>query len=137
MELVTLKTCDSAIEAHMIRSKLESEEIACYVFDENMVTLNALYANAVGGIKLKINRFDIDRALLVLEEIEQNKFVDSDNQVVHCPDCNSTDFYDHFKSFRGIKGMLSLIFSFAFLTYPLFYKTVYKCKKCGNEMDIS
>lgn len=54
MELITLKTFDNSIEAHLMKSKLKSENIVCFLFDENIVGLNPVYNIAVGGIKLKV-----------------------------------------------------------------------------------
>ena len=52
MELITVKVFDSGIEAHILKARLESENIPCFIFDENIVTLNPLFNFAVGGIKL-------------------------------------------------------------------------------------
>ena len=51
-----------------MKSKLESEGISCFLFDENIVNLNPLYNMAVGGIKLKINRNDITAATEILNQ---------------------------------------------------------------------
>ncbi|PTM03401.1 MAG: hypothetical protein DA405_10495 [Bacteroidetes bacterium] len=53
MELVTLKTFDNLVEAHLIKSKLESDDLPCFLFDENIMALNPLYNLTVDGIKLK------------------------------------------------------------------------------------
>jgi hypothetical protein len=56
MDLVTVKTFDNPIDAHLLRIHLESEGIPCYIFDEEIVAIQPLFANAVGGIKVKIHR---------------------------------------------------------------------------------
>jgi len=53
MELVTFKTFNNPIEAHLCKTKLESEDILYFIFDENMVSLNPFYNYMLGGIKLK------------------------------------------------------------------------------------
>jgi len=42
MKLVTLKTFDNSIEAHLLKVKLESEGIRCFIFDENIVSMNPI-----------------------------------------------------------------------------------------------
>lgn len=42
MKLITIKTFDNYFEANLLKSKLESENIVCYLFDETLVTLNPL-----------------------------------------------------------------------------------------------
>lgn len=58
MAFVTLKVFQNSIDAHLLKTQLESEGIECFIFDEQMVTMNMLYSNAVGGIKLKIQEED-------------------------------------------------------------------------------
>lgn len=132
--MIILKTFDNSIEAHLLKSKLESENIECFIIDENMVTLNPLYSNAVGGIKLSIESADLQKAQIIINEIETQK---NNSEIINlkCPNCDATDFYD-FKSFRGFKGILSLILTVSFLVYPIFFKRVYKCKNCGKEIEI-
>ena len=78
MELITLKAFESPIEAHILRSKLESENIEAFIFDELSVGINFYLSNAMGGVKVKIKKEDTERALSVLKEIEENGFYDDD-----------------------------------------------------------
>jgi len=67
MGLITIKTFPNAIEAHLLRTKLESEGIPCFVFDENIIGMNPFFNIAVGGVKLKIDDRDEARVKLLLE----------------------------------------------------------------------
>ena len=133
MELVTIKTFDNSIEAHIMKSKLESENIMCFLLDENIVGLNPLYDVAVGGIKLKIKKSDVGQATEIIEESVKSSITNDQGEVVQCPNCKSEDIYSGFKSMTGAKGILSAIVSFLFMVYPIYYRTVYKCKKCRTE----
>ena len=62
--MITLKTFDNSIDAHLLKTKLESEGISCVLFDENIVSLDPLYNMAVGGIKLRIAENDQEKAIL-------------------------------------------------------------------------
>lgn len=66
-KLVTLASFDNSIDAHLLRTKLESEEIPCFIFDENMVTLNPLNNITVGGVKVKVMEEDLDAARNILD----------------------------------------------------------------------
>ena len=116
-----------------MKSKLESENIMCFLFDENIVGLNPLYNVTVGGIKLKINKSDTEKAAEIIEVTEKSALTNDQGGVIKCPKCESEDIYSGFKSMKGTKGMLSAIVSFLFMVFPIYYKTVYKCKNCGNE----
>lgn len=131
--MITLRTFDNSINAHLLKSKLESEGIPCYLFDENINTLNPLYSMATGGIKLRISSNDLERAEAIIAEIEDTKPTDERGVVLQCPQCGSEDLYSGFKSMRGFRGFFSAVVSFLLLIFPIYVKTVYKCKGCGHE----
>ncbi len=133
MPLITLIVFDNIIEAHLVKSKLESEGITAYLFDENINTMYPLYNIATGGIKLKTDEADVEKAQKILTEINNNQYSDTNNQILSCPECGSKDLYNNFKSMKGIKGIFSAVFSFLSMTFPIYYKVVYKCKSCGHE----
>lgn len=133
MELITARVFDNPIDANMLKSKLESEGINCFLFDESTVTLDPLLSNAVGGIKLKINKADTERVKELLNQIEGNPYMDDNNKVITCPNCNSSNIITGFKSFKGIAGIFSLLLSLLMMIYPFHFNNVYKCKNCNSE----
>ncbi|MFV0197066.1 DUF2007 domain-containing protein [uncultured Empedobacter sp.] len=135
MELITLKTFETPIEAHILRSKLESENIDAFVFDEHSVGINQFLSNAIGGVKVKIKEEDTARAMKVLDEINATDYTNDLDEIIVCPKCGSKAYYSYFKSMKGRKGLLSLLSSILFWVYPIYYKNVFKCKKCEEEFD--
>tara|TARA_R110002049_G_scaffold261183_2_gene437292 strand:- start:38 stop:394 length:357 start_codon:yes stop_codon:yes gene_type:complete len=116
-----------------MKSKLESENILCFLFDEYIVGLNPLYNVTVGSIKLKISKSDIAKVTEIIEATEKSVLTNDQGEVIKCPKCESEYIYSGFKSMKGKKGILSAIESFIFMVFPIYYKTVYKCKNCGNK----
>ena len=137
MELITIKRFDTAIEAHIIKNKLESEGIPSYVMDENIVTLNPLLNFAVGGVRLQINQEDTEKATAILTEINDTPLTNERNEVIACPNCQSTELYTDFKTMKDAKGILAMIAAFFFAVFPMYSKSVYKCKKCNTEFEKS
>lgn len=135
MSLITIKTYDNSIQAHLMKSKLENEGIICYIFDENMVSYNPIYNIALGGIKLKINEQDLNKASDIINVINKLKLTDENDEIIKCPKCNSEELYTGYKSMKDAKGILSIIVSAIFMVFPIYYKTLNKCKSCGNEFD--
>lgn len=133
MKLLTLKTFDNSIDAHLMKSKLESEGISCFMFDENVVGLNPLYNMAVGGIKLKVIEADVNKAITIIEEMTNSSLINDKGEVIKCPKCQSEKIYTGFKSMKGFKGILSLFVSFMLVVFPIYYKTNFKCKSCGTS----
>lgn len=135
MGFVTLKRFDTAISAHIIKNRLESDGIDCHIFDENIVTLNPLLNFAVGGIRLQVAEEDFEKATRVLNEIDENPFTDDQDDNIVCPNCNSTNLYSDFKSMKDPKGVIAVIVAFLFSVFPLYSKSVYKCKECDTEFE--
>ena len=63
----TIASFNRPMDAHLLRARLEGSGIAAYLRDENMITLDWLSANAVGGIKVDVADEDYERALQAME----------------------------------------------------------------------
>jgi hypothetical protein len=55
-------------EAHLVKSKLESEEIEVMLRDELNAQVCDAGPNAVGGVKLCVRKYDVERATQLLKE---------------------------------------------------------------------
>lgn len=135
MGLVTLKIFDTAIEAHILKNKLEGDGVLCFIMDENIVTLNPLLNFAVGGIRLQVNEQDLIKAKGYLSELEQKPYTDGQGNIIKCPKCDSQNIYSDFKSMKDAKGLIAMITAFMFTAFPIYSKSVYKCKKCNAEFE--
>lgn len=69
-KIVTLTTFMYPVEAYPLMMRLKQEGIECFLGDENIITALPFLSNAVGGIKVNINDKDLDKALLVLQEMK-------------------------------------------------------------------
>ena len=137
MELITARIFDNPIDAHLLKTKLESEGIECYLYDEHTVTIDPLVNIAVGGIKLKILKSDTEKVKLLLEEIEGSPYSKENNEIIRCQNCNSQNLYSGYRSMKGLKGTVAAIFSFLSLTIPIYFNRVYKCRDCQNEFKLN
>lgn len=123
-----MKTVDTAIEAHLLKSRLGNEGVVAFIFDENMIALNPLFNFALGGIKLKVHSSDWEKAREIIKQIDEAVLTDDDDELIICPRCQSTDLYYGFKSMKGFLGTLSAILSILSGSYPLYFKSVHRCK---------
>lgn len=133
MNLITLKTFDSSIKAHLLRTKLESEGIPAYVLDENVVWLNPLFSNGIGGIKVSIDEEDLEASKKILAQVENTPLTNEKGEVIKCPNCGAQDFITGFNSIKSIAGMLSMLTSFILMIFPIYVEYIYKCKDCDKE----
>ncbi len=64
--LVVVARFANAIEAHLARTKLESEGIQAFVGDEHMISIDPFYDMALGGVKLRVRAADEEKAAKIL-----------------------------------------------------------------------
>lgn len=121
------------MEAHILKAALEAQGIQCYLFDENIVSMNPLYSNVVGGIKLKVAAADKELALQVLTEIDETPYTDNDDHVIKCPKCLSTNIESGKIKTKGIWPKIVGFISLILFIYPVSVDRVYRCKDCDTE----
>ena len=107
-EFVTLWTFTYPTEAYPLMTKLQNENIQCFLFDEFTVLTNPFVSNAIGGVKIKVRSQDMQKALKILESINFDNsgkksppaklnegfakgFVVEVDEF--CPKCNSANIY--------------------------------------------
>ena len=132
IKFVTVANYSRPVDAHLARTKLESEGITCFVTDEVFVQVNWLFPS-VGGVKLKVPAEEAQRAKDILRPTPRLVVVAADDAVIPddemiCPRCRSFDVYYHRFSHR-LAALVATLFSF--LVPWLSYKWV--CKQCGYE----
>jgi len=66
-ELITIKVYDDYISASITKDRLEHEGVFCFLKDEQTITMNWLWSQALGGIKLQVRQEDVDRALAIIK----------------------------------------------------------------------
>jgi len=67
-----IKTFRNIGDAQVIKSLLESEGIECWLDNANMVSLNWLYSDLLGGIKLRVKTEDAKKALEIIKDTEED-----------------------------------------------------------------
>lgn len=118
----TVRTFSSVIEAQIAQTKLESEEVECFVRDEHLANILMLYTNALGGVRLDVKEQDYDRALEILSA------ADAQAEQITCPSCGSDRVVQNDWSWR-----LAFLSLFA-LQLPIpFNKKRRRCEACGRH----
>jgi len=127
MDFVILQSFNNYLDAHLLMAKLESEDIQCWLQDENTVTLYPILTNAVGGIKLFVNKNDLSRARQIFWEIENNR-----KKTIECPKCKGHNI-ELVSTPRKAANWFSAILTFFLGDYALAVDKVNHCFDCGNE----
>lgn len=136
-KIVVYSTYYNPIEAHIIKSKLEDSEIPCFLTDENVATIQPLYNQAIGGVKLNVFERDIDRinALLTEESFDQSfdekKVVNTENTII-CEQCGSINVSFGQATKNRFSWWIAIV-SLLLTVYPFKVNKCYHCYDCGYE----
>lgn len=68
----TLATFTYPHEFAVLKMMLEEADVHFFFKNETMVGLMPFYSNAFGGIHLKVHHNDIDKALEIMSDLEDN-----------------------------------------------------------------
>lgn len=116
-------------DALLAQSILDSAEIECFLFDENVIRMNWLWSNLVGGIKLIVKAEDASDALEMLDQDPIERFdvtgVGEYNQP-RCPQCDALNI-----SFGGVGKRLSYVTIALGVPLPV-WRGGWKCDSCGH-----
>jgi DNA-directed RNA polymerase subunit RPC12/RpoP len=126
MELITLRTFNNYFSANILLTKLRDAGIKCYLKDEYTVTIDPLLTNAVGGIKLVINKEDSQEVFELLQQFDEDY-----RRNAVCPKCGSHDI--ELVPKHTTANMITAILSWLFSNYAVSAENVYKCSNCGYE----
>ncbi|MGD8926310.1 MAG: DUF2007 domain-containing protein [Thioalkalispiraceae bacterium] len=126
---VTVAQLTTGPEAHILRARLESENIPAIVADEHLVTANWFLSNAVGGVRVRVPLSFVEQANEIVTELESGKLEISDTEEDKrfCPKCSSDNVIEYKRSWK----ISFLIFYLFHIPMP-YYANQYKCQDCGH-----
>lgn len=135
-KIVVYQSFIDPIKAHIVQGLLLSCGIECFLSDVNMITVNLMYSQALGGVKLNVFQRDVENIniLLKAEQIEPENITtgDKDEPGVHCPICNS-DNVVYGGSVNRKFGYWHLFIPILLMVYPCTMRKAYHCFDCHHE----
>ncbi|TDG35260.1 DUF2007 domain-containing protein [Pedobacter changchengzhani] len=125
------------IEANIIKTRLDDAGFACFLADENISTINPLYNQAVGGVRLIVFERDVEEIKAFLGEdnaiaTEEEEVVNEDNVV--CENCGSTNVSYGQATQKRFSWWVTII-SLLTASYPFKANKCYHCYACGHEFE--
>jgi len=83
-----LAVFEFSTEAHVTKSRLDSEGFETMLMDETTIDTDPLISSAIGGVKLLVHKNDFEKAALVYNEIRTYQKDNLGNDIFY-PKCNS------------------------------------------------
>jgi len=91
VEVVTAASFSTPYEAHLAKDRLEANGIMAVIADEYTAGMNWLLSNAIGGVKVQVDKTDLENALkvLALNGAREEGVPEIDDGWGECPKCGS------------------------------------------------
>jgi DNA-directed RNA polymerase subunit RPC12/RpoP len=135
---ILYRTFYNPIEANIVKARLDDSGFACFLADENLATLNPLYNQAIGGVRLIVFERDVDAIDTLLAEDILLPDADVNDEVnaegVACENCGSTNVSYGMATKQKFSWWVTIL-SFIFFTYPFKANKCYHCYNCGEEFN--
>ncbi|MCC8423352.1 DUF2007 domain-containing protein [Mucilaginibacter sp. UR6-11] len=130
-KIVTLESYYDPMLAEIILARLAANGIPCFLADENTLSANPFYNQAIGGIKIKVFEHDLEKCREILAE----KFIpqSADEEPLSCPNCGSVNVSYGSATFK--KNWFSIIISALISTFPVYLRRTWICADCGANFD--
>lgn len=133
--IVVYQTFTDPVNAHIIKGVLDSNGIECFISDENIVSVNPLYSQAVGGVKLNVFERDVPMINSLLNAGITNEGTEVDEKAdstIICPKCHSHNVA-YGGSVKRKFGFWQMFLPFLLMIYPFTMRKAYHCFNCDHE----
>lgn len=126
-EYITLRTFDNYMEARIVLNMLQHDNISCHLKDENTITIDPLLSPALGGIKLMVHQYHVQRARQLIENAEKAYL-----RTVACPICKAHTLKIIFVT-RKYRYRWMAVLSRLLNGRPVEKLKMYRCTSCGSN----
>lgn len=120
MEFVEIGVFENYVDAHITKGQLEESGIRCWLKDENTLSMNPMWNQALGGIKLMVAEEDLEDARELMMKYGESR------QKFTCPACGSTNV----ELVSTPKKVSNWFFA---MLGAVAAEKVYHCFDCGQE----
>lgn len=129
MELVTIKESHYTNNLLILKSKLESESIACFLKDE--LTSQILSHIPSMSVKLQVYDKDLDKVKAIMHELGESFTI---RDYVYCPSCNSKNVELKLKAADRLRLFFNYVQSQLFFSKnkQISKSQSYVCNECNN-----
>ena len=134
-KIIVFETFYNPIEANIVKSRLLDSGVQCFLSDENTITINPLYTQALGGVKLHLFEKDIELAKSILEDQDVQIPLAEEAEtatVAICPNCESSNV-GYVQATKKRFGIFTMIVSLVLMVYPFHARKTYHCFNCEHE----
>lgn len=143
--LTTIGSYSQPYEAHLVKLRLAEHGIPAFIANEHTISINWLYSNALGGVKVQVPRDRAEEAKRILESDAAENIEPVFEDPITCPACGSPDTEPvtlrrfHVAIPLAISAVVTYLLGPAFLmlAFPFFFGGPgVLCHTCGKQTYI-
>lgn len=132
--LVTVSTYTNALEAHIVKGRMEAEDIPAFIPHEHHVWAYWLLSNALGGVRVQVLAFHVAEAKKILSDIGNSTYEkileaqEGEFDKKYCPVCNSETAI-----VRGWNQRIALVVVSIYSIPTPYRLDTFWCLECGHR----
>ncbi|MFT4753241.1 MAG: DNA-directed RNA polymerase subunit RPC12/RpoP [Salibacteraceae bacterium] len=120
-------------EAKIMQGRLEAEGIPTFLFDDLIIDTDPLVSNAIGGVKLRVDSVNAERAQEILKSISEYS-LDNAGKAIECPNCEGNKI-TYASTIMDVKSLFHFIFGFLISVLPFYTNYEYTCQDCNHKFS--
>lgn len=139
-KIVTLQSYYDPMLAHIVRTRLESDGIPCFIADEYALGSVSLFSQATGGIKVKVFERDLEKCREILAregDLHEEDHIEPEegsDTYVECPYCGSTNV-SHLVPEKNDSRWPEFLNSLSNLVSPFHVEKHWHCNHCRQDFE--
>lgn len=122
-------------QAAVIKSKLESENIAVFLRDEFTIATDPFATNAIGGVKMDVYKEDYVKAIGLIEQANP-EITQRITDLVICPNCKKREVREQ-SDVLTATTFAERLKAVAMSIFPFSNDKHYKCRNCSHKFDLN
>ena len=131
--LTTVSTHTNPLEAHIVRGRLEAEEIHAVIIFEHHIWAKWSISNAIGGVRVQVPEHMHGDAIQVIEFINSGRYEtllleEQQQSLLKCPKCGSVNNAPHVWLWK-----LSLVVLFLSPLIMPYTSHLFSCDDCKHS----
>ena len=137
-KIITFDSYHDPMLAHILRAKLDANNIPCFIEDDHMAGLNALYSQST-GIKLMIFERDYEKCKAILAEDNETTTeplaIDPETEdIIVCPYCASSNV-NRILPNDSRPDWVNTLYAFFANIFPFYTSNQWHCVNCKQDFE--
>jgi len=132
-KIVEFRQFDTAIDANIVKTKLDAHGVPCFLTEENMANLYPGVGFQLPAFRVRLHLLseDVERATRILDDTQPLQV--NEEATTSCPRCRSTAIHRDYSQKANGRLLRTLLLNLVMIPIPAL--KVNHCNSCGLEFN--